>query len=48
MTGERAVKKLLASKPAAGSEKVRPGLRWTDDIKLDLMNVGVEMWKTRA
>jgi hypothetical protein len=48
MAGEGTVKKLLAIKPGGGRKKGRPGLRWMDDVKLDLMNVGVEMWRTRA
>ena len=48
MAGEGAVKKLLASKPGGGSKKGRPRLSWTDVVKLDLMNLGVEMWRTRA
>jgi len=43
MAGESTIKKLLASKSGGGSKKGRPGLRWMDDIKLDLMNLGVEM-----
>jgi hypothetical protein len=29
-------------------KKGRPRIRWTDDIKLGLMNVGVDMWRTKA
>jgi hypothetical protein len=48
MAGEGKVKKLLESKPGRVRKKGRPRLRWLDDVKLDLMNVGVEMWRTRA
>jgi len=48
VAGERAVNKLLAGKSGGGSKKGRSTLRWMDDVKLDLMNVVVEMWRTRA
>jgi hypothetical protein len=46
MAGEGTVKK--QSKPGRGRNKGRPRLRWMDDVKLDLMNVGLEMWRTRT
>jgi len=48
MAGEGMVKKLPESKPRRGRKKGRPKLRWMDDVKLDLMNVGGEMWRTGA
>jgi len=44
MVGEGTVKKQTRKR----GKKGKPRLRWMDDIKLDLMNVGVEMWRTRA
>lgn len=48
MVGERAVKKLLEGKAGGGKKTGRPRLRWIDIVKLDLMNMSVEGWRTRA
>jgi hypothetical protein len=41
----RTVKKLPEGKPGEGSKQGRPRLRWLDDVELDLITVGVRIWK---
>jgi hypothetical protein len=38
----------LEGKPGAGTRKGRPKLKWVDDVKLDLRNIGVKRWRTRT
>jgi hypothetical protein len=45
---ERSVKKQLEGKPGGRRNKGRPRLRWTDDVELDLRNMGVTKWRSRA
>lgn len=47
MCSEWAVKTLLEGKPGGGRKK-GPRLKWLDDNELDLRNVGVRRWGTRA
>jgi hypothetical protein len=46
--GARIVKKLLDGKPGGGRKKGRPRLRWIDDVEMDLSNMCVKTWKSRA
>jgi hypothetical protein len=39
---ERAINRLLKGKPCGRGEKGRPSFRWTDDVEMDLRNVGGE------
>jgi hypothetical protein len=48
MDGARRVKKLLEGKPGGGRKKGRPRLRWINDAKSDLRNMGVKRWRSRA
>jgi hypothetical protein len=46
MNGERAVKKFLEGKQGGGRKKIRSGLRWMDDVELNLRNIGVKLVRT--
>jgi hypothetical protein len=48
MDGEKPVKKLVEGKLGGGGKIVRPIFRCLDDVELDLRNLGVNMWRTRA
>jgi hypothetical protein len=45
---ERKAKKLLGGTPRGGRKKGRPGLRRRDEVKLDLRDMAVKRWRTRA
>jgi hypothetical protein len=44
--GERTVKKLWEGKSGWGGGRYR--LRWMDDSELDLRNMSVKRWRTKA
>jgi hypothetical protein len=46
ITDGRTVSKLQECKPGEGSKQGRPRLRCLDDVGLDLMVMGVRIWKT--
>jgi hypothetical protein len=48
MESERTVKKLQESKPRGRRKTGRPGLRWMDDVELDLKNMGMKRQRTGA
>jgi hypothetical protein len=44
MGEERGAHRLLVEKPEGKSPSWRPRLRWEDNIKIDLQEVGVGRW----
>jgi len=48
MDDEKAVKKLVEGKLGGRKETGRSIFRWMDDVELDLRNMGVKIWRTRA
>ena len=45
MTNERVAKTIYKWKPYATGPKGRPRVRWEDDVRNDLRNMGVNNWK---
>ena len=48
MTNERVAKTIHKRKPYATRLKGRPRVRWEDDVRNDLMKIGVTNWKQRT
>ena len=48
MTDERVVKSIYKWKQHATRPKGRPRLRWDDDVRDDLREMGVNNWKQKA
>jgi len=48
MSEARVVKRLYQNTPEGSRSVGRPRLRWTDDVREDLMRMGVTNWRIRA
>jgi hypothetical protein len=48
MDGERRAKTLLEGETGGGRKRGRPRIRWMDVVEVDLRNMGVKRWRTRA
>jgi hypothetical protein len=47
MNETRTARQILDEKPGGKRRRVRPRLRWLDDMEADLRNMGIKRWRSR-